>query len=394
MTSTEPVGYPFNKPQGLSMAPAYAEARSREGLVRVRLPYGEPAWLATRYADVRFVLGDRRFSRAAAIERDEPRTTPGRVVTGFLDVDPPDHTRLRTLVAKAFTARRIEQLRPRVRTLAGALLDEMIAGGAPADLVENFALPLPVVVICELLGVPERDRARFRELSDNGLSTSALTPEEFQANNEELRAYIAACVARHRAEPADDLMTALIEARDLRDRLSEPELIDVSVAILVAGHETTATQIANFAYALLERPGEFAELCADPARIPAAVEELLRYVPLGVAAIFPRYATEDVEVGGVLVRAGEPVLASVASANRDALQFDEPEVVRFDREPNRHLGLGHGLHHCLGAQLARVELQEALGALVTKMPRLRLAGEVEWKTQLVVRGPRTMPVTW
>ncbi|MFE0026031.1 cytochrome P450 [Amycolatopsis sp. NPDC059021] len=394
MTTADVVSYPFNSPRGLTMDPAYAEARSREGMVRVRLPYGEPAWLATRYADVRFVLGDRRFSRAAATGRDEPRATPGQVGAGFLDQDPPDHTRLRTLVAKAFTVRRVESLRPRVRSLADALLDGMIAGGSPADLVENFALPLPVAVICELLGVPSDDRPRFQVWSDALLSTSSLTAEEYQANREELRAYIGAHAAKRRATPADDLITALIEARDLHDRLSEQELIDVSIAILVGGHETTATQIANFAYALTEQPERYAELCAAPERIPAAVEELLRYVPLGIGAAFARYATEDVEVGGVLVRAGEPVLASVGSANYDSLRFDEPEVLRFDRADNRHLGFGHGLHHCLGAQLARLELQEAFGALMAKMPRLRRAGEIEWKTRMIVRGPRTMPVAW
>ncbi|GAA4531553.1 cytochrome P450 [Amycolatopsis samaneae] len=249
--------------------------------------------------------------------------------------EPLDGSRLRTLVAKVFTARRIEALRPRVRALAGAVLDEMIAGGAPADLVENFALPFPVVVGCELLGVPEGDRPLLRVWSDVVLSTSALTAEEFQAGIGELRAYLATLITQRRTAPADDLLTALIEARDGHDRLSEPELASVALAVLAGGHETTATRIAGFVHALLARPDRFAELRADPARVPAVVEELLR-----------RFA------------------------------------------------FGQGVGYCAGAELARVELQEAFGALVTKMPRLRPAGEVVWKTRPLVRSPETLPVAW
>ncbi|GAB3475979.1 cytochrome P450 [Amycolatopsis cihanbeyliensis] len=393
-TADEVVAYPFNDAEGLELDPAYAAAREREGMIKVRLPFGEPAWLATRYADARLVLGDRRFSRAAAAEHDEPRPTSGQRTNGILAMDPPDHTRLRTLVAKAFTTRRVEQLRPWVRELATGLLDEMIAGGPPADLVEGFALPLPVEVICELLGVPSQDRPLFRVWSDGVLSTSRMTTAEFEANQEQLREYISGHIARRRAEPADDLMTALIEARDVRDRLSELELIDLCVGILVAGHETTATQIPNFVHVLLDHPEELARLRAEPELIPAAVEELLRYVPLGAGAAFARYATEDVEVGGVLVRAGEPVLVAAGAANRDGLRFGSPDALRFDRQSNQHLGFGHGVHHCLGASLARLELQEALRALLERMPGLEPAGDVVWKTEMLVRGPRTMPVRW
>jgi cytochrome P450 len=390
----EPVTYPFNVAEGLGLAKAYAAAREGEGMVRVRLPHGEPAWLATRYADARLVLGDRRFSRADSLDHDAPRMRPGNDTTGILSMDPPDHTRLRTLVAKAFTMRRVEELRPRVRELTGELIDAMVAGGQPANLVEDFALPLPVAVICALLGVPVSDRAKFRGWSDAALSTSSMTQEEFLASREELRDYMRGLIARHREDPADDLMTALVEARDERDRLTELELVDLCVGILVAGHETTASQIPNFVLVLLENPDQWAKLAGDLMLIPAAVEELTRFVPLGAGAGFARYATEDVEVGGVLVRAGEPVLVSVSAANRDVLQFSDPESLRLDREGNQHLGFGHGVHHCLGAQLARLELQEALRALVTRLPGLKLAGDVVWKTQMLVRGPRSMPVGW
>ncbi|MFI9203142.1 cytochrome P450 [Streptomyces sp. NPDC053048] len=391
----EPVAYPFNEATGLALSELYERARRGEGLARVRLPFGEPAWLVTRYADARLVLGDRRFSRAVAAEHDEPRQSPGRQSdSGILAMDPPDHTRLRTLVMRAFTMARTERLRPEIRALAESLLDDMVAAGPPADLVEEYALPIPVAVICRLLGVPEADRPLFRKWSDDALSTSSLTAEEADASREELRAYMAGLIAERRARPADDLMTALIEARDKDDRLSEPELIDLCVAVLVAGHETTATQIPNFVCTLLDHPGELARLRDDPDLIPGAVEELLRFVPLGMAASMPRYATEDVEVGGTLVRAGEPVLVSVGAANRDALRFPVPDALDLGRQGNQHLGFGHGVHHCLGAPLARVELQEALRALILRMPDLHVAGDIVWKTEMLVRGPRSMPVGW
>ncbi|WP_329195942.1 cytochrome P450 [Streptomyces sp. NBC_01435] len=389
-----PLAYPFNTPDGLQLSDAYERVRDQSGLLRVQLPYGEPAWLVTRYAEARLVLGDQRFSRAAAASHDEPRQSEGQRDGGILGMDPPDHTRLRSLVAKAFTVRQVEKLRPQVRELTAALLDEMETAGPPADLVDLFALPLPVAVICRMLGVPTEDRPRFRVWSDDALSTSSLTAEEFDASRAELRAYMAGLIDQHRQAPQDDLMTALIEARDDGDRLSELELIDLCVGILVAGHETTASQIPNFVLTLLDHPDQLARLRAEPELVPNAVEELLRFVPLGSGAGQPRYATEDIEVGGTLVRAGSPVLVAVGAANRDALRFSAPGVLDIAREGNQHLGFGHGVHHCLGAPLARLELQEALSALITRFPELRLAGDVTWKSEMLVRGPRVMPVEW
>ncbi|MDP9612069.1 cytochrome P450 [Streptomyces demainii] len=268
------------------------------------------------------------------------------------------------------------------------------AAGPPADLVDRYALPIPVGVICAMLGVPEEDRPKFRVWSDAALSTSSLSAEQFARNTDELRAYMAGLIEDHRRTPRDDIMTSLIEARDAGDRLSELELVDLCVGILVAGHETTATQIPNFVLTLLEHPDELRRLREDPALIQGAVEELLRFVPLGVGAAQARYATEDIEVGGTLVRSGEPVLVAVGSANRDALRFDEPGVLNVARPTTQHLGFGHGVHHCLGAPLARLELQEALGALITRFPGLRLAGDIEWKDRMLVRGPRVMPIGW
>ncbi|MFF7230400.1 cytochrome P450 [Streptomyces sioyaensis] len=391
---TAPLSYPFNLAESLALAEEYEQARNRPGLLKVQMAYGEPAWLVTRYAEARFVLGDQRFSRALGAVHDEPRQSEGRRDSGILGMDPPDHTRLRTLVAKAFTVRQVEKLRPQVRQLTQELLDELEAAGPPADLVDRYALPIPVAVICRMLGVPAEDRSRFRVWSDAALSTSSLTAAEFDANLEELRAYMGQLIEEHRQAPQDDLMTALIDARDVGDRLSELELVDLCVGILVAGHETTATQIPNFVLALLDHPGQLALLREQPQLIGNAVEELLRFVPLGSGAGQPRYATEDVEVGGTLVRAGTPVLIAMGAANRDALRFEAPGTLDISRPANQHLGFGHGVHHCLGAPLARLELQEALGALLTRFPGLQLAGDVEWKSQMLVRGPRVMPVGW
>jgi cytochrome P450 len=395
VTSTSaPIAFPFNNSDRLELDKLYAAIREDAGLVRVRSPYGESAWLVTRYADAKLVLGDRRFSRAMAVGRDAPRMVPMRLTPGLLTMDPPEHTRLRTLLAKAFTQRRVERLRPRVRELAEELVSDLVAVGPPVDLVERFALPLPVAVICELLGVPVADRPLFRVWSDVTMSTSRRTAAEFEANRAELHGYIAGLIEQRRAHPADDLMTALVEAHDEQDRLTGEEMIGLCTILLVAGHETTATQIPNFVYVLLERPEVWARLRADPELIPAAVEELLRFVPLVEGASIPHYANEDVEVGGVLVRAGEPVLVAFAAANRDPSRFGAPDELRFDRAENQHVGFGHGVHHCLGAQLARVELQEALRVLTARLPGLRLAGDPDWKVEMFVRGPRRMPVGW
>ncbi|MEU9111449.1 cytochrome P450 [Streptomyces sp. NPDC048483] len=391
---TAPLSYPFNTPESLELANEYEQARNRPGLLRVRMAHGEPAWLVTRYAEARLVLGDQRFSRADAALHDEPRQSEARRNSGILGMDPPDHTRLRSLVAKAFTVRQVEKLRPQVRELTNDLLDELEAAGPPADLVDRYALPIPVAVICRLLGVPAEDRPRFRVWSDAALSTSSLTAAEFDANLEELRAYMGELIEDHRRAPRDDLMTALIDARDVDDRLSELELVDLCVGILVAGHETTATQIPNFVLALLDHPGQLALLRERPELIGRAVEELLRFVPLGSGAGQARYAKEDIDVGGTLVRAGSPVLVAVGAANRDALRFGSPGTLDISRDGNQHLGFGHGVHHCLGAPLARLELQEAIGALIGRFPGLRLAGDVVWKSQMLVRGPRVMPVGW
>ena len=389
--------YPFSDPDRLDLDPLYARLRQEEPVVRVRLPFGEQAWLATRYQDVKVVLGDPRFSRAAALGRDEPRTTPQQIGTGILAMDPPDHSRLRRLVAKAFTARRVEELRPGTTEIADELVDAMVAAGPPADLVESFSTPLPVRVICRLLGVPPTDQHLFRTWSEAIVSTTSLPPEQIREYMANLHAYMAGLIAQRRASPTDDLIGALVLARDNEDRLSEQEMVELAAGLLAAGHETTVTQISNFMYVLLTHPAKLAELRADPDLIPGAVEELLRYVPLGAASAFARYATEDLELSGVRIRAGEPVIPALSSANRDLSVFAEADGLDFTREANPHIGFGHGVHHCLGAQLARMELQVALRTLIGRLPELRLAvdeKDLPWKSGLLVRGLRALPVAW
>jgi cytochrome P450 len=401
MTETAEVAarpYPFSAPDRLNLDPLYAELRRTEPLTRVRLPFGEAAWLATRHADVRTVLGDPRFSRAASIGRDEPRLTPRQLDGGILSMDPPEHTRLRRLVAKAFTARRVELLRPRTQQIADELLDAMAAVGPPVDLVEHFATPLPIQVICELLGVPFTDRHLFHVWSEAIVSTTSLPPEQIREYLDNLYGYIGELVEQRRREPTDDLICAMVRARDEHeDRFTEEEVVRLAAGLLAAGHETTVTQLPNFAYVLLTHPDELARLRAEPTLVPTAVEELMRYIPLGVASSFARYATEDIEVGGVLVRAGEPVIGSLSSANRDETVFADPDRLDLGRQANPHLGFGHGVHHCVGAQLARMELQVGIASLIRRFPGLRIAGpegELPWKSGMIVRGLSSLPVAW
>jgi cytochrome P450 len=389
--------YPFSPLEGLRLDPTYAQLRADEPLSRVRLPYGEEAWLAVRYDDVKMVLSDPRFSRAAANGRDEPRMMPHQSDAGTLNMDPPEHSRLRGFVARAFTTRRIDEFRPRTAEIASELVAAMRAQGPPVDLVTAFAAPLPVRVICELLGVPVEDQDKFGVWSEAVVASTSLSPEQIGEYLGAMMEYMYALVAQRRAEPADDLISAMVKARDEKGRLTEHELVDLAAGLLAAGHETTVTQIPNFVYVLLTNPKARDELVAHPELVPNAVEELMRYVPLVAGTVFARYATVDIMVGETLVRAGEPVVASLPSANRDERVFTHPEELDFHRPAYPHLGFGHGIHYCFGAQLARMELQVAVATLVEAFPGLRLATpeqDLPWKPGLLVRGLHSLPVTW
>ncbi|MFD1147355.1 cytochrome P450 [Saccharothrix hoggarensis] len=389
--------YPFTEPDDLVLNPTYLELQRDEPVARVRLPYGGDGWLATRYEDAKTVLADPRFSRAAVMEpgADVPRTLPSMPAeANILSMDPPDHTRLRRLVAKAFTARRTEQLRERAQEIVDGLLDDVERQGPPADLVEALAMPLPITIICEMLGVPYEDRAAFRAWSEAAVAISAFTYDEILAANESLRTYMAGLVERKRVEPGDDMLSVLVAAHDNEDRLSAQELVSFGVALLVAGHETTANQIGNFVYQLLRMPDRLGELRADPSLVPAAVEELLRFTPLGGSAGFPRIATAEVELSGVTIKPGEAVFVNNVAANRDPSVFENPNEVDFHREHNPHIMFGHGAHHCIGAPLARMELQVAIGSLLKRFPLLRLDGDVTFKKGRLIRGPQSLSVRW
>lgn len=392
--------YPFDLRPGLDLDPRYTELCQHAPVARVLLPHpdGGEGWLVTSHAETRLVQSDPRFSRTPITDPSTPRFTPQPLPRGIIQAqDPPEHTRLRKLVAGAFTPRRLEQLRSRVSRIVDELLDGLAEHGAPADLVLLFAMPLPLMVICELLGVPYGDRERFRRFSETTLSTTAYTPEQTALATQALQEYLAQLIAARRTAPGDDLLSALVQVRDEGDRLSEQELVMLAIVILVGGEETTATQISNFAYTLLTQPEHFSTLRRDQDRIPQAVEELLRYIPLASTGSLPRVATADVEVSGVTIRAGDVVITHIGTANRDGRVFDEPDRIDFTRQSNPHLAFGHGVHHCLGAALARMELQVALRALISRFPTLRLAvpqADLDWKPGLLLRGPRSLPVAW
>jgi cytochrome P450 len=378
--------------------PKHRSLLGGQPFARVELPGGDVGWLAGGYDEVRQVVTDPRFSRARAV-------APGRVLLGFEvfasgsinGMDPPEHTRLRRLVAKAFTVRRVEALRPRVAGIVGELIEEMLRGPQPADLVAAFALPLPVQVICEMLGVPEADMAQFHTWSDTVLGDWQRGSELIMTAMVSMYEYFGRLIEMKRAEPGDDLMTALIAARDDGDRLSETELTTLGCTLLIGGHETTANQIGQSLVTLLDHPDELARLVAAPALIPGGVEELLRFTPIGGTLPPARMATQDVAVGDVTVRAGEVVVPLYATANRDPAEFSDPDRLDVGRRLVSHLGFGAGAHHCLGAQLARMELQEAFRGLLGRLPGLRLAvpaSELSYKPGMAIFSLRELPVSW
>ncbi|WP_052852696.1 cytochrome P450 [Streptomyces avicenniae] len=390
--------YPFRDPTALALEPEYAWLREHEPLSRITLPYGGEAWLAVRHEDVRTVLSDPRFSRAALLDQDVPRTSPRRLTDATLHtVDPPEHSRLRRLVSAAFSPRQIDRLSRHAQRVTDRLLDEAAEQGPPADLIAGLAVPLPMAVICEMLGVPLADRDRFTGWIDVALATSAFPSEEIHAAFTRLKEYLAELVAARRREPSDDLLGALVEARDRQGRLSEDELVVLGVTLLYAGLETTSNHIGNFTHVLLTHPEQLAALRADPGLLDRAVEELLRFTPIVTSAGFTRIAGEDVELGGVVVRAGEAVMVQIDAANRDGRVFARPDELDLTRRPNPHLAFGFGPHFCVAAQLAKAELRVAVGTLLRRFPTLRLAaddGELTWRQGRMVRGLDRLPVVW
>jgi len=382
--------------------PFYQQMRERDPVHRSRAADG---WMLTRYDDVLSVLSDRRFSsderhlrRWATMRARGERAGLGDPYeaqrASMLRLDPPDHTRLRGLVSKAFTPRAVEQMRPRVEQIVDELISELPARGE-FELVERFASPLPVAVIAEMLGVPSDDRERFRRWSDKAIQALGDAPlrerREALVAMEELGEFVRESAEQRRAEPRDDLLSALVAAEEAGDRLSEDELFTTCVLLLVAGNETTQSLIGNAVIALLRNPRQLELLREEPKRIPAAVEELLRYdSPVQLTS---RIVREPGALRGHPLAPGQQLVLFLGAANRDPERFPEPDRLDVARDDVRHLSFSHGTHFCLGAQLARLEAGLALEGLVTRLPDLRFADPVAeddgvvWKRNTVLRGP-------
>jgi hypothetical protein len=354
------------------------------------------AWTLARYADVVNSLTDARFSVDRS-KSDADLAGRSNMAVSMLVSDPPDHTRLRALVQKAFTPRMVEQLRPRIIAIVGELLDRMAErSGVVVDLIGDLAYPLPVVVIAELLGVPPEDRVKFHDWSGVlAASLDPLVPESIAGRvggaREGLHAYLREIIALRRREPRADLISALVAVEERGDVLSEPELVVMCTLLLIAGHETTVNLIGNGMQALLRHPEELARLRADPGLLPSAVEELLRFdSPVQMTG---RIATEQLEIDGHVISQGQWVLPLLGAANHDPAQFPDPDTLDISRAPNNHVAFGRGIHFCLGAPLARLEGQIAIGALVRRFPNLTLAGEPVRRNQITLRGLASLPVT-
>ncbi|MFD7904807.1 cytochrome P450 [Kitasatospora sp. NPDC059747] len=376
----------------------YAALRAAAPVHRVVGPDGLPVWLVTRYADVRQALADPRLSL------DKAHAAPGNyrgfrlppaLDANLLTMDPPDHTRIRRLVTKAFTPGRTAALRGPIERVAEQLLDAMAPLGR-ADLLAAYAAPLPITVICDLLGVPEDDRHDFRAWTDALITPDPERPQDAKAAVGAMLAFFTGLIGRKRTAPGDDLLSDLIAVRDAEDRLSEDELTSLAFLILFAGYENTVHLIANAVLALLTHPEQLAALRAEPALVEGAFDEFARFdgpAPLSIRR-FPR---EDVTIGGVTVPAGETLLLAIASANRDPDQFADPDRLDLRRRESGHLSLGHGIHYCLGAPLARMETEIALGALLRRFPDLALDVPVEQlrhRPALRARGLLELPVRY
>lgn len=398
MQTVDPPVFPFDTSPAADDDTGLARLRDEGPLRQVRIPTGEVVWLVTRHAEVKQLVSDQRFSRAANTAPDSPTLLPGvQFADMLINMDPPAHTRVRKLFARAFNVRAIDGLRPRIAEITDGLLADLAAAGPPGDLVGALTRPLTTQVICELLGVPFTERER---LADFVRLFSAVPPpsvEQTQAVMADTSAYLLDLAARRRREPADDLLTALVEVHDGSDRLTEAELLHNTMLLFAAGHDTTLNHLANSVLTLFRHPDQLARLVAEPELIPAAVDELLRYVRLSSVGI-ARIASTDVEVGGVLVRAGEAVIPIFHAANRDPAVFDRPDQLDVTRpDAGAHIQFGHGIHYCLGASLARTELELGLHGLLTRFPGLRLAvdeAELDWLPGYALRRLRRLPVSW
>ncbi|MFE0103173.1 cytochrome P450 [Streptomyces sp. NPDC059009] len=387
--------------------PAYAWLRTHTPVHKATLPSGVEAWLVTRYADARQALADQRLSKNPD-HHAEPSHAKGKtgipgerkaeLMTHLLNIDPPDHTRLRRLVSKAFTPRRVAEFAPRVQELTDQLIDRFAAEGE-ADLIHDFAFPLPIYAICDLLGVPREDQDDLRDWAGMMIRHGKGPRGGVARSVKKIRNYLVELIHRKRDEPGDDLISGLIRASDHGEHLTENEAAAMAFILLFAGFETTINLIGNGTYALLTHPEQRERLQlalreGDVGLLETGIEELLRYDgPVELATW--RFATEPLTIGGQDIAVGDPVLVVLAAADRDPERFEGPDTLDLARADNQHLGYGHGIHYCLGAPLARLEGQRALATLLTRLPDLRLAAEpadLRWRGGLIMRGLRTLPV--
>ena len=383
--------------------PFYAQLRAEAPVFPVTL-LKQRAWLVTRYDDVLNVLKDERFAkdRHNAMTPEQLKKSPWvpsmfkPLERTMLDLDSPDHTRLRALVHKAFTPRMIEQMRDQVQHLADQLLDVVEPKGS-MDLIADFALPLPLTMIGRILGVPAEDNQKFHHWSKTLIAAG--TNRNFFVLIPNIMAfmrYLKKLIRERRANPKDDLVTALVQAKDGSDQLSEDEILAMIFLLLVAGHETTVNLIGSGTLALLEHPDQLEILRSEPTLIKPAIEELLRFVcPLEMAT--ERYAREDITIAGTTIPRGELVMAVIGSANRDEKYFDNPDSLDIARGNNKHLAFGHGAHFCLGSPLARLEGQIAISTLIQRMPNLGLSvalDQLRWRGTFVLRGLEALPVSF
>jgi hypothetical protein len=400
--TTETPDYPMARASGCPFdpPPELREQLHQAPISRVRLWDGSTPWLVTRYEDQRTLLGDPRLS-ADMTNPGYPQQSAGLQArraesSSFIIKDDPDHARERRMVTAAFSIKRVEALRPAIQRIVDELIDAMLAGPKPVDLVQAFALPVPSLVICELLGVPYEDHDFFQRLS-NILIKRTSTPEESLAAVRELIDYLDRLIGEKIAHPADDLFSVLAE-RVTAGELTRREAANMGQLLLVAGHETTANMIALGTLALLEHPEQLARVreSEDPRLISSAVEELLRYLNI-VHSGRRRAVLEDIEVGGVTIRAGEGIVLANDIGNRDPEVFADPDSLDVGRNPRRHIAFGFGVHQCLGQPLARVELQVVYSTLYRRIPTLRLAAElaeIPFKHDGAVYGVYKLPVTW
>jgi cytochrome P450 len=390
----------FTHVTALEFDPQLRRLMTEAPLTRIRMPYGEgTAWLATRYEDIRVITADRRFSRRAVTGLDFPRMTPEPIVQdeSINLMDPPEHSRLRRLVAKGFTGAQVERQRPATERVVDELLDAMAEHGPPADVASQLAAHVPLTTICELLHVPEEDRPALRGHAVALMVTGPGQGETQRQAKAALRAYFTRLTAERRRHPGEDLLSTLAAARDGGELLNDEELAVMGMVLMLTGHDTTTYQISNITYSLLTRPALLAKLRAEPELLPGAIHELLRHIPFRKGVGIPRIATEDVELGGELIRAGDTVHVSYLAANRDPEVYDNPDELDIARERAPHMTFGWGSHHCLGSHLALMELEVVIGRLLRRFPDLRLAvpaEEISWNTSSIWRFPLCLPVAW